>query len=60
MIISISWLADYVQVPAATDRLVERLALAGLNQATGTWDQCLQGFGVLTKDKFVCDAAIYT
>lgn len=33
--------------------------LAGLNQATGTWDQCLQGFGVLTRDKAVCDAPIY-
>ena len=35
-------------------------AFAGLNQATGTWDQCLQGFGVLTRDKAVCDAALYT
>lgn len=36
MIISISWLADYVQVPAATDRLVERLAMAGLNHESTT------------------------
>jgi endoglucanase len=34
-------------------------ALAGLNQATGTWDQCLQGFGVLTKDYAVCEADLY-
>lgn len=33
---------------------------AGLNQATGTWDQCLQGFGVLTRDKAVCDAPLYS
>ncbi|CAL8466081.1 g5617 [Coccomyxa elongata] len=32
-------------------------ALAGLNEATGSWDQCLQGFGVLTHDKAVCDSA---
>ncbi len=35
-------------------------ALAGLTQATGTWDQCLQGFGVLTKDFAVCDANLYS
>ncbi len=35
------------------------VALAGLNQATGTWDQCLQGFGVLTKDRAVCEADLY-
>lgn len=28
---------------------------AGLINAPGTWEQCLQGFGVLTKDKAVCD-----
>lgn len=28
--------------------------LAGLAQASGTWEQCLQGYGVLTKDKTVC------
>ena len=33
---------------------------AGLNQATGTWDQCLQGCGVLTRDKAVCDAPLYS
>ncbi|CAL5228455.1 g11593 [Coccomyxa viridis] len=32
-------------------------ALAGLNEASGSWDQCLQGFGVLTHDKAVCDAS---
>lgn len=28
---------------------------AGLTNAPGTWEQCLQGYGVLTKDKAVCD-----
>ena len=31
MIISTSWLADYVQLSASTDDLVERLLMAGLN-----------------------------
>jgi phenylalanyl-tRNA synthetase beta chain len=31
MIISTAWLADYVQVPASVDTLVERLLMAGLN-----------------------------
>jgi phenylalanyl-tRNA synthetase beta chain len=31
MIISTSWLADYVQVPATAEELAERLALSGLN-----------------------------
>lgn len=35
-------------------------SLAGLNEASGTWDQCLQGFGVLTKDLAVCDANLYS
>lgn len=30
-------------------------ASAGLNQAPGTWEQCLQGQGVLTADSSVCD-----
>ncbi|KAK9804363.1 hypothetical protein WJX72_009368 [[Myrmecia] bisecta] len=30
--------------------------LAGLHSASGTWAQCLQGVGVLTKDKAVCDS----
>ncbi len=36
MIISASWLADYVQVPATTPQLVERLAMAGLNHESTT------------------------
>jgi phenylalanyl-tRNA synthetase beta chain len=36
MIISAAWLADYVQVPTTTTRLVERLALAGLNHEATT------------------------
>jgi phenylalanyl-tRNA synthetase beta chain len=36
MIISTSWLADYVQVPATAADLVERLALAGLNHESTT------------------------
>jgi len=36
MIISTSWLADYVQVPTTADEFVERLALAGLNHETTT------------------------
>jgi len=31
MIVSTRWLADYVSLPVATDELVERLLLAGLN-----------------------------
>jgi phenylalanyl-tRNA synthetase beta subunit len=31
MILSTAWLADYVQLPAATDELVERLLMSGLN-----------------------------
>ena len=33
-------------------------ALAGLNQAPGTWDECLQGWGVLTHDTAVCEASV--
>ena len=33
-------------------------ALAGLNSATGTWSQCLQGFGVFMHDTALCDAAL--
>jgi endoglucanase len=29
-------------------------ALAALAEAPGTWEQCLQGYGVLTKDHTVC------
>lgn len=36
MIISTSWLADYVQVPTPAADLVERLALAGLNHESTT------------------------
>jgi phenylalanyl-tRNA synthetase beta chain len=36
MIISTSWLADYVQVPATADELAERLALSGLNHESTT------------------------
>ena len=28
---------------------------AGLTNAPGTWEQCLQGFGVLTSDTAVCN-----
>ena len=28
--------------------------MAGLNQAPGTWDSCLQGYGVLTGSGGVC------
>ena len=28
---------------------------AGLTNAPGTWEQCLQGYGVLTKDTAVCN-----
>ena len=31
MIISTNWLADYVQLQAPTDALVERLLMSGLN-----------------------------
>jgi phenylalanyl-tRNA synthetase beta chain len=31
MILSTTWLADYVQLPATTDELVERLLMSGLN-----------------------------
>lgn len=57
---------SYADVRASNDSRVSiennagvTSVLAGLNQATGTWDQCLQGFGVLTRDKAVCDAPIY-
>lgn len=30
---------------------------AGLQQAPGTWEQCLQGYGQLTKDTLVCDVS---
>ena len=30
-------------------------ALAGLNQVTGTYDQCLQGYGMFARDKQICD-----
>jgi len=37
MIISTSWLADYVQIPAGVDSLVERLLMSGLNhESTNT------------------------
>ena len=36
MIVSTSWLADYVQVPATADELAERLALSGLNHESTT------------------------
>ncbi len=36
MIISTSWLADYVQVHASADALAERLALSGLNHESTT------------------------
>lgn len=36
MIISTSWLADYVQVHASADELAERLALSGLNHESTT------------------------
>ena len=36
MIISTSWLADYVQVPGTVDELVERLAMSGLNHESTT------------------------
>jgi phenylalanyl-tRNA synthetase beta chain len=36
MIISTSWLADYVQVHASADDLAERLALSGLNHESTT------------------------
>ena len=29
-------------------------ALAGLAEAPGSWEQCLQGYGLLTKDTTVC------
>jgi endoglucanase len=32
--------------------------LAGLNEAPGTWDECLQGWGILSKDTAVCEAAV--
>ena len=31
MIVSITWLADYVQLPASVDELVDRLLMSGLN-----------------------------
>ena len=33
-------------------------ALAGLNSASGTWSQCLQGFGVFMHDTALCDATL--
>jgi endoglucanase len=33
-------------------------AAAALNQATGTYDQCLQGYGLLSHDKLICDGII--
>ena len=36
MIISTSWLADFVQLPVTADELVDRLALAGLNHESST------------------------
>ncbi|KAK9863564.1 hypothetical protein WJX84_010744, partial [Apatococcus fuscideae] len=32
-------------------------AVAGLNQATGSYDQCLQGFGIFTQDTAICAGA---
>ena len=34
MIISLNWLADYVQVQAPVDTIVERLLMSGLNHAS--------------------------
>lgn len=36
MIISANWLADYVQVSASLDDVVERLLMAGLNHESST------------------------
>lgn len=33
-------------------------ALAGLNQVTGTYDQCLQGYGILARDAAICDTRL--
>lgn len=33
-------------------------ALAGLNQVSGTYDQCLQGYGIMAKDKDICDTKL--
>lgn len=33
-------------------------AAAALNQATGTYEQCLQGYGLLSHDKVICDGII--
>ena len=33
-------------------------AAAALNEATGTYDQCLQGYGLLSHDKVICDGII--
>ncbi len=33
-------------------------ALAGLNQVTGTYDQCLQGYGMFARDKAICDTKL--
>lgn len=33
-------------------------AAAALNQASGTYDQCLQGYGLLSHDKVICDGVI--
>lgn len=32
--------------------------LAGLNQDSGSYSECLQGFGVFTKDKIVCGSTV--
>jgi endoglucanase len=31
---------------------------AGLNEAAGTYDQCLQGIGLLQRDKVICDGVV--
>lgn len=33
-------------------------AVAGLNQASGSYDQCLQGFGIFTQDTAICAGAV--
>ncbi len=33
-------------------------ALAGLNQVSGTYDQCLQGYGIMARDKDICDTKL--
>ena len=34
-------------------------AMAGLQQAPGSWDSCLQGYGVLTGDGAVCSVTFH-